>query len=405
MGPVGHLYLSGKPGQADLERLAEALVKDAAIPAVFSAAPDGTVRAWNARGRWRLPEDAEVVLGKRHPFLHEVSEDLIDLIHHPDSGTLVLSGWRVGTTAMTFPNEHGSHAGPGHSETAGFALLPSDAPITLRHGRYARASDLAESARRLLNRTDGHRSFRPDPRKTGRNTLRVMTYNVHSCLGMDGRVSPGRLARIIARYSPDLVALQEVDVGQARTGGVDQAHAIAQKLEMEFHFHPAYRLEEEQYGDAVLSMFPMKVIKAGPLPGAAGREPRGAIWIAVEFNGRTVHLLNTHIGLRRRERKSQVDALLGGEWLGNPDCKAPVILCGDFNTLPVSPLYRKIARRLLDVQTTLENHRLSGTWLGLWRIDHVFVSPDVQIVGINVPRDTLTRSASDHLPLVVDIAL
>ncbi len=71
-----------------------------------------------------------------------------------------------------------------------------------------------------------------------RNTLRVMTYNVHSCVGMDGRLSTSRIARIIAQCRPDIVALQELDVGRGRTGGIDQAHAIAQELEMEFHFHP-----------------------------------------------------------------------------------------------------------------------------------------------------------------------
>jgi endonuclease/exonuclease/phosphatase family metal-dependent hydrolase len=107
-----------------------------------------------------------------------------------------------------------------------------------------------------------------------------MTYNVHRCVGVDRRLDVGRVAAVIAQQKPDIVALQELDVYRPRTGAVDQAHAIAQKLGMHFHFHPAFTVEEEHYGDALLTMAPHRVIKAGPLPGLPrlrGLEPRGAL--------------------------------------------------------------------------------------------------------------------------------
>jgi endonuclease/exonuclease/phosphatase family metal-dependent hydrolase len=107
--------------------------------------------------------------------------------------------------------------------------------------------------------------------------LRILTYNVHRCLGIDGKLLPARIAEVIASCEPDIVALQELDVGRVRTGGVDQAHAIAHELGMTFHFQPALRVMEERYGDAILTARPSRLVRAGALPGLAGvpyLEPR-----------------------------------------------------------------------------------------------------------------------------------
>ena len=96
---------------------------------------------------------------------------------------------------------------------------------------------------------------------------RIMTYNVHRCVGVDGKLDVQRVADTIAESRPDIVALQELDVRRARTRGVDQAHAIAELLDMQFHFHAALKVEEELYGDALLTAYPERLVQAGPLPG------------------------------------------------------------------------------------------------------------------------------------------
>ena len=129
---------------------------------------------------------------------------------------------------------------------------------------------------------------------------RILTYNVHRCLGTDRRLDVGRIADVIAARQPDIVALQEVDVGRARSGGVDQAHAIAERLGMAFRFHAALTVEEERYGSAILTALPERLIKAGPLPGyprLPGLEPRGALWVAVDVDGVELQVINTHLGL------------------------------------------------------------------------------------------------------------
>lgn len=241
--------------------------------------------------------------------------------------------------------------------------------------------------------------------------LRILTYNVHRCLGTDGRLSPRRIAEVIAVLEPDVVALQELDVGRIRTGGVDQAHEIALQLGMSFHFNPALRVMEELYGDAILTALPCALVRAGPLPGLPGirdLEPRGALWAAVQVGGVTLQVINTHLGLVARERQAQVEALLGPEWLGHPACQDPVILIGDFNALPRSRAYQRLAAQLADAQRARPNPRPRSTFparLPVFRIDHAFLGRGVEVIDSVVPRTPLTRVASDHLPLVLDVRI
>ncbi len=409
MGSLGHLYTPEPLSPEDRDRLAERLVEEANIPLVLVPSNPGEAQGWTRAGLFNLPRDAKKILGNEHPFLEEAAQDLASLTHHRDAGDLIISGWRLGQTSISFPMENGSHTGPGAEETRGFALLPLTSPLAENPDKdYLRPLDLREAALHVLGR---HPVPQPRFRRRRKNglTLRIMTYNVHFCINMDGKISPNRIAKVIAHYDPDIVCLQELDVDRARTGWVDQAQVIAQQLEMEYHFAPAIHLEEGKYGNAILSRLPMRLVHAAPLPVIPDRpdiEPRGALWAVVTLEGQEIQLFNTHFGLRPQERLIQVEALLGEEWLGHPDCLGPVILCGDFNAQPRSRVCRKIRRRLHDAQWTLDDHRPQRTFFGHYpvgRIDHVFVSPGIRVRGIEVPRTALTRIASDHLPLIVEV--
>jgi endonuclease/exonuclease/phosphatase family metal-dependent hydrolase len=241
-----------------------------------------------------------------------------------------------------------------------------------------------------------------------RTSLRVMTYNVHRCVGMDGVQSPSRIARVIGDFEPDVVALQELDVGHWRSNRDDQPRLIAAELGMRHEFHPAMTADDEHYGDAVLSRHPMRLVRAGPLPSLPGRELRGAIWVSVECHGRTVQFVNTHLGLGRLERLVQVDALLGPEWLDDPACRGPRVLLGDFNAWPGSGPYRRLRGALRDAQDSSGRGWPRNTFparFPLVRIDHVFHSPDLAVRRVLVPRTRGTRVASDHLPVLVEVAL
>jgi len=411
MGPIGHVYTQSTLSPEEKESVASRLVEEARIPVVlWSDGPDSAV-AWTSKGRFRLPDDAATVLGKEHPLLDVVARDLATLCRHPDAGELLLCGWRADDRPISFAYERGAHAGPGIDETQGFLLLPNDAPLSFEDRDYARPRELRRAALGVLGLAVERPSQRPT-RRAKPETLRVLSYNVHSCVGTDGKLAPSRIARVIAQSGADIVALQELDVRRARSGQIDQAHEIAQALKMEHHFHPAVQVAGEQYGDAVLSRFPMRLIQASELPGHAGSlrcEPRGAMWVAVQIDGRELQILNTHLGLSPRERQVQVETLVSDQWLGNPQCRDPRLLCGDFNSLPRSPVYCQLSKMLKDAQTAIAGpsrlHRTFPSQFPIARIDHVFVSCQLEVVHVEVPPSQLARTASDHLPLIVEIRL
>lgn len=242
---------------------------------------------------------------------------------------------------------------------------------------------------------------------------RIMTYNVHSCRGVDGRLDVGRIAAVIAQSKPDIVALQELDVHRPRTGRVDQAHAIAERLGMHFHFNAALTVEEERYGDGLLTALPMRLVRSGALPNlprvrvrGRGLEDRGALWAEIEIDGRPVQVINTHLGLVPPEQKVQVDALLGADWLAG--APRPLILIGDFNATPRYAAYRRLAAVLGDARRLAPGRPGAPTFpsrMPMIRIDHVFVSSGVVVDGVHAPDTALGKIASDHLPLVMDFSL
>jgi endonuclease/exonuclease/phosphatase family metal-dependent hydrolase len=241
-------------------------------------------------------------------------------------------------------------------------------------------------------------------------TLRLMTYNVHRCVGTDRRLDIERVAEVIAAEAPDVVALQELDVGRLRTRREDQAHRLADLLKMSFHFHPAMTVEEELYGDAILTALPERRIRAEGLPlyrRIPGLEPRGALWVEVMVGDRPVQIINTHLGLVPQEQRGQAAALLGDRWTGAEAWTPPGVLLGDFNAAPASATYRMLRGAMRDAQS-------SGPWSGrpiptfpsrlpFMRIDHVFLTDGLATRRVWSPRDARARLASDHLPLVVEL--
>ncbi|WP_117192182.1 endonuclease/exonuclease/phosphatase family protein [Rhizobium terrae] len=239
-----------------------------------------------------------------------------------------------------------------------------------------------------------------------RHRLKILSYNVHSCIGTDRRLDPARIAEVISALEPDVIGLQELDVGRSRTGGVDQAHAIASLLEMGFHFHPALKVAEEKYGDAILTALPARMVKGDGLPSTG--EQRGAVWIEIEIGAKKVQVFNTHLGLMSGDRMQQIGELLGPSWMGDPACHDnPRILIGDFNAIPLTATYKAIARHLADAQRQ-PGGKPAATFpsrFPLLRIDHIFVSSEIKVVETKVISTPLARRASDHLPLLATVEL
>ncbi|WJG09172.1 endonuclease/exonuclease/phosphatase family protein [Aliiglaciecola sp. LCG003] len=410
IGPIGFIYSQDLCDLAQRDKIAKWLVSYGDIPLVLVADGKDKAKVWSKYGVFQLPKDKQSVFGAVHPFLEEVSMDMIALCQHKSSGQMVLCGWCNEEVNVSFATENGAHAGPGKFETHGFALLPKDAQVESADHTFLRAKDLYKVAKQKLGRSSVKTST--EYVFSLNNKIRLLTYNVHNCLGMDGKVSPRRIARVIAQYKPDIIALQELDIGRQRSFNVNQVRIISEYLNMYFHFHPSMHFEQGSYGNAILTHLPGKLIKAEALPtwhSIRKCEPRAAICVSVNAGGRIVNIINTHLGLQSAERVAQAKALMGHEWLGNSALKKDTtILCGDFNASPRSVAYNLFTKYLHDAQTQLIGHHPKKTFLPRFpiaRIDHVFVPNDVIVKEVRVPRTQLTRVASDHLPLIVDLYL
>lgn len=238
--------------------------------------------------------------------------------------------------------------------------------------------------------------------------LRLMTYNVHRCVGGDRKLDVERVAEVIAACNADVVALQELDVFRKRTRGVDQAERLAELLRMKSHFHPAMKVESEHYGDAILTHLPERLVKADGLPGLPrfkGLEPRGAVWIAVDLGGFELQVINTHLGLVPKEQQRQAAALIGEEWMASDAFTAPAVLLGDFNASPFSKTYRMLHSVIRDGQLggTRPPTATYPSGFPFMRIDHVFLAGDIKVTSVESPYDARARVASDHLPLVLEL--
>jgi len=406
VGPIGHVYFSTPVDDEQRLSLARRLVKEGKVPGVLLRTKAEGVKWIHAGGETSVPAEVPALLPHPESLREEIARDMVTLVDQPHSGDLVLSGWSPGERPWTFAEERGAHGGFGPEEAQGFTLLPARTWLPPGTQDFIRPAALRSAALHLLGREPQSIARPIAAEQAG---FRLMTYNVHGCGGMDGRVSPRRVARVIGTYSPDIVAVQEMDLGRRRSRAENQMELIARALDMQYEFCPTVTVGEEHYGHALFSIYPMEVVKRARLPAdphRATREPRAALWVRLSVNGQRVNVITTHLGLGIAERRAQMQALAGDEWVGGIPADEPVLLCGDCNMLPGSVPYRLIKDRLRDVQLAIAGRTAFSTFSTtrpLARLDYIFASPHITVKEFQVPRTDLTRVTSDHFPLVADL--
>jgi endonuclease/exonuclease/phosphatase family metal-dependent hydrolase len=235
-----------------------------------------------------------------------------------------------------------------------------------------------------------------------RPTLRVATYNIHRCRGLDGRTRPERIAAVLRAIDADVVALQEV-VGPGPHGG-GHAEELGAMLGMGWVMAPARELRGHQFGNAVLSRFPIVHHSEHDLSWKTC-EPRRMQRVDIAVHGWTLHLYNVHLGTAILERRHQ--ALRLASMVTDRHIAGPKLVLGDFNEWMRGLATKMLSARLNSVD--LRNHlRRRRTYPGLFPIlhlDHIYYEGRVEIVGIALPRTRLSLVASDHLPLVADVRI
>ncbi|MEW4566561.1 endonuclease/exonuclease/phosphatase family protein [Tautonia sp. JC769] len=229
--------------------------------------------------------------------------------------------------------------------------------------------------------------------------LRVLSYNMNHGEGIDARIDLNRITAAIEAAQPDLIALQEVDRGMARTGRIDQARLLAGRLGMEHAFGENFAFLGGSFGNAVLSRRPITDHENHPLPAPSGGEPRGALSATVSLSdgGPAIRIISTQFDHRQDDR----NRLASADWLAtlaeSPDA-LPTILAGDLNASPASPTVQTLGSRwtpasLRPLPTVPADAPRAA-------FDHLFVAPAdrwsiVEVRALDAPE------ASDHRPLLL----
>jgi endonuclease/exonuclease/phosphatase family metal-dependent hydrolase len=233
--------------------------------------------------------------------------------------------------------------------------------------------------------------------------LRVATYNVHRCRGLDGRVRPERIARVLEEVGADVVALQEVRAVAGGPPGEDQAAFLAEALGLRLFFSPIRTLGSGPYGNAVLSRLPTEAMAHHDLS-VAGLEPRGCQHVDVTFGPTRVHVFNVHLGTGYRERRQQGLRLVSDAILLSGRFAGPRLVLGDFNEWAPGLTTRLLRGHLrsVDVRKHLQRRRTYPGVLPFLHLDHIYHDEGLELLALGLHRTGRSLVASDHLPLVAE---
>jgi len=235
------------------------------------------------------------------------------------------------------------------------------------------------------------------PPPTGR--LRVASYNIHQCVGTDGRRDAGRVADVLRELDADVIGLQEVDARPGLARDSVQMDFLAHALGLEAVAGPTILRHDGHYGNALLTRRPLRRVRHLDLT-VYRREPRAAIDVELDVDGASVRFVVTHLGLLPGERRKQVRRLL--EALGAPSPSVPVVVCGDINE------WFAVGRPLRWLHGRLGRTPALPTFpagFPVFALDRIWVSPRASVVSLDVHASPAARVASDHLPLAAEIAI
>jgi endonuclease/exonuclease/phosphatase family metal-dependent hydrolase len=226
--------------------------------------------------------------------------------------------------------------------------------------------------------------------------LRVATYNVHACVGSDGRHDPDRVASVVAELEADIVALQEFTYPASVAIESRMPVTLTMLDRYECVLGPTRHTVTECFGNALFTRHRVVDVQRIDLS-MERREPRGALAATVEVRGTVVHVLAAHLGLRVHERRFQVRQIL--EYLESVR-RTLVVVLGDFNDwLPG----RSVVHVLDDRLGRPPRPASFPVFWPIVALDRIWVNPIHALRGLFTHTTPAARLASDHFPVVADI--
>lgn len=221
--------------------------------------------------------------------------------------------------------------------------------------------------------------------------LKIATYNIHSGKDVDDRLDLDKTIATLRETGAEIIGLQEVERHSPRTGFVDQAKRIAEELGMEYRFEAGLKIWPFEFGNALLSKYPIKGVERIDLPST--REKRVGLLATLDVQGQDVQVLVTHLGLNQQERSEHVQKFMDKLETN----EQPFVLIGDFNITPDSSELKPLLTKL---RQTADSPLATFPGLGE-QIDDIFVSKHFEVHGVS----TLPSTASDHLPLIAKLSI
>jgi endonuclease/exonuclease/phosphatase family metal-dependent hydrolase len=259
-----------------------------------------------------------------------------------------------------------------------------------------------EVGRRAYGRVMGEVENKDQARR-----VRVATYNVHKCQGLDRRVRPERIVEVLRDIDADIVALQEVVSHEGGPPEADQTRFIAEGLGMNYCVGETRKHKGGAYGNVVLSRFLMRATYNYDIS-VRGREERGCLRADIEIEGAGIlHIFNVHMGTAFLERRSQVRRLLDAAILHNEELHGARIMLGDFNEWTRGLTTRLLASHMksADIANHLRRAKTYPGVLPFLHLDHIYFDDTLEMEKLILHRSRKALIASDHLPLVADFRL
>ncbi|MCK8601276.1 endonuclease/exonuclease/phosphatase family protein [Desulfoferrobacter suflitae] len=222
--------------------------------------------------------------------------------------------------------------------------------------------------------------------------IKIASYNVHRCIGTDGRFDPDRIAAVISSLDADVIGIQEVDSSPAGCRVSSQLQYLAQASGLAPIAGPTICRPRSHYGNALLTRHQISAVRRVDLS-VHKREPRGALDVDLEIHGTTVRFIVTHLGLSIRERNRQFRQLQGLLDVNGGEMQ---VVMGDFNewypfSRPIAWLNRHFGRP--PVRLTFPS------CFPLLPLDRIWVRPRAAVTEVKIHVTPMSRVASDHLPI------
>jgi endonuclease/exonuclease/phosphatase family metal-dependent hydrolase len=236
--------------------------------------------------------------------------------------------------------------------------------------------------------------------------FRIATYNIHKGRGLDGLTRIERIARVLEKVDADVVALQEVVSHEGLSIEDHQASYLAERLGYCYAIGETRKHRGAIYGNVTLSRWGFELMRHVDLT-MPGREERGVLRTDIRVNHRLIHIFNVHLGTALRERKLQATRLIDHDLLRAIDISGPRVVLGDFNEWVQGLVTTTLSAEFhtTDLRAHLSRTRMYPAILPLLHLDHIYFDHHLQIQKARFCRTRLSLMASDHLPLLADLAL